>query len=116
MVSSGHSEDPAKHPHLRGSNLSLVGHLHCPAFAPICQSRSDNGLVYLCFEPEGNLPAIGGPTILRPIFSNLTMQPARFSKHVIEFIAIELLLVSMVVSAIAVFILVDNNLSSSLHC
>ena len=38
-VSSRHSEDPAKHPHLRGSNLSLVGHLHCPAFAPIRQSR-----------------------------------------------------------------------------
>ena len=33
LISSRHSEDPAKHPHLRGSNLSLVGHLHCPAFA-----------------------------------------------------------------------------------
>ena len=37
----------------------------------------------------------------------------RFSKHLIEFIAIDR---SMVVSAIAVLILVDNNLSSSLHC
>ena len=38
VISSWHSEDPAKHPHLRGSNLPLVGplvgHLHCPAFAP----------------------------------------------------------------------------------
>ena len=47
VVSSRHSEDPAKHPHLCGSDLSLVGHLHCPAFAHIRQSRSDNGLIYL---------------------------------------------------------------------
>ena len=39
------------------------------------------------------------------------------SKHLIEFIAIELI-VGIVVSAIAIFRLVDNNiiLSSSLHC
>ena len=43
--SSRHSEDPAKHPHLRCSNLPLVGHLHCPTFASMCQSRSDNGLI-----------------------------------------------------------------------
>ena len=58
MISSPHSEDPAKHPHLRGSNLPLDGHLHRPAFAPIRQSRSDYGIVYLRFEPEGNLPVI----------------------------------------------------------
>ena len=60
--SSGHSEDPAKHPHLRGSNLSLVGDLQC-------QSRSDNGLVYLCFEPEGNLPVIQYPGQFSPTFT-----------------------------------------------
>ena len=53
MISSRHSEDAAKHPHLRGINLYLAGHLHCPAFAPIRQSRSDNGLVYICFEYDG---------------------------------------------------------------
>ena len=37
----------------------------------------------------------------------------RVSKHLIEFIAIY---IYIVVSAIAVFRLVDNNLSSSLHC
>ena len=37
-------------------------------------------------------------------------------KHLIEVIAIEMLIVSMVVSVIAVFRLVDNTLSSSLHC
>ena len=58
--------DTPMHPHLRGSNRSLVGHLHCPAFAPICQSRSDNGLVYLCFEPEGNLPVIQYPGQFSP--------------------------------------------------
>ena len=58
MISYRHSEDLAKHPNLRGSNLPLVGHLHRPAFAPIRQSRSDYGLVYLRFEPEGNLPVI----------------------------------------------------------
>ena len=58
VISSRPSEDPAKHPHLRGSNLPLVGHLHRPAFAPIRQSRSDYGLVYIRFEPEENLPVI----------------------------------------------------------
>ena len=37
------------------------------------------------------------------------------SKHLIEFIAIELI-IGIVVSAIAVFRMVDNILSSSLHC
>ena len=32
VIPSGHSEDPAKHSHLPGSNLLLVGHLHRPAF------------------------------------------------------------------------------------
>ena len=58
VILSRHSEDPAQHPHLCGSNLPLVGHLQCPAFAPISQGRSDNGLLYLRFEPEGNLPVI----------------------------------------------------------
>ena len=38
------------------------------------------------------------------------------SKHLIEFIAIRELIVGIVVSALAVFRLVDNILSSRLHC
>ena len=41
MISSRYSEDPAKHPHIRGCNLPLDGHLHRRAFAPIRQTRSD---------------------------------------------------------------------------
>ena len=58
MIPSQHSEDPAKHPHIRGSNLPLVVHLRRPAFAAIRQSRSVDGLVLFRFESEGNLPVV----------------------------------------------------------
>ena len=58
VIPSQHAEDPTKHPHLRGSNLTLVValrrpafelrrpafELHRPAFAPISLSLSDYGL------------------------------------------------------------------------
>ena len=46
QVWSRDSEDPAKHPHLRGSNLPLGVHLH---------RRSDYGLINSQFQPERNL-------------------------------------------------------------
>ena len=52
VIPPEHSDDPAKNPHLRGSDLPLVVHLHCPAFASICQSRSYYGIVYFRFEPS----------------------------------------------------------------
>ena len=71
MIPSRHSDDPAKQPHLRGSNIPLVIHIHRPAFA---------------FEPVWVWPRIlslwawgesSGRIMLRPIVSSLTMQPAR---------------------------------------
>ena len=61
VVMSRHTDDLAKHPHLRDAIIPLAVDLHRLAFASIRHSRSDYVLVYFRFEPEGNLPFVQYP-------------------------------------------------------
>ena len=91
VIPSRHSEDPAKHPQLLGSNLPLAIHLHRTAFAPIRQTRSGYGHVYVRFQPDRNIlfvhamvsfPQLGHAACAprstsRPIVSSLSIIDSR---------------------------------------